>query len=256
MIKERRFELINTEIRKRGVVSIDELTDKLKISRSTIRRDIFELETQNMLKRVRGGAVGLPSSQGGPSEPPFLVRQDLFYAEKQRIAEAAHSLVCSNETLILDSGTTIHEFSKTLGNVDPLYVATNDLKSAMEIAQFPNIDLMVLGGTLRKKHYSLHGYFTDNMITQIHADKVFLGADAIDFNLGLMNFSTDEMQSKKRMIKASSQVIVLCDHSKFEQIAFVNICTFDDINVLITGKEISDESLKKLQNYNIKVITV
>lgn len=254
MLKVQRMELIQNELRAHGVVSIEDLAESLGISRSTIRRDLYELELQNSLKRVRGGAMFTNANTS--HEPPFDVRQDMFLEEKGRIAAAARSLVNENETLFLDSGTTVYEFAKTLNDFNQLYIATNDLMSAMVLSRFPNVDLMVLGGTLRWNHFSLNGYFTETMIEQIHADKAFIGVDAVDLNIGFMNFSTEEVKSKKMMIEAAYERIVLCDHSKFERIAFVNICHFKDINMIITGNEANPEIIERLNNIGISVMTV
>ena len=255
MIKEERISIILDELKHRGAISIDDLSSRLEISRSTIRRDIEELEAQKVLKRVRGGAVvNKPTSAS--YEPPFSVRQDMFFDEKRRIAAAAHDLIHPNETLLLGGGTTIHEFSKTLHDISPLYIATNDLMSATELAQFENVDLMVLGGSLRKSHYSLNGYFTESMVSQIHADKAFIGVDAVDFDIGLMNFSAAEIQTNRLMARGSNEVIILCDHSKFQKVAFVNSCQFKEIDLLITGREAAETDIKKLRKMGVKVLVV
>jgi DeoR/GlpR family transcriptional regulator of sugar metabolism len=248
------MELIAAEIKQHGIVSIDELTTRLQTSRSTICRDLLDLELLHALKRTRGGAVSVKSRTS--YEPPFEVRKDFFFDEKQRIASAAINLVQENETLLLDSGTTVYELSKVLMNKSDLYIATNDLNSAMLLSQNTDIELTVFGGAVRKQHYSLNGYFTENMIKQIHADKVFLGVDAVDMNIGYMNFSVEEIQTKKLMIQASNEVIVLCDHSKFEKIAFVNICHFEEVDLVITGKEINKDILKKIEEMKINIMIV
>ena len=254
MLKEQRIGIVLEELSRNGIISIENLAKKMDVSHSTIRRDIEELEAQNTLRRIRGGAVACKSSTS--FEPPFSARQDMFYDEKHRIAQAAHSLISTNETLLLSGGTTIHEFSKTLHDISPLYIATNDLMSAVELSHFNNVDLMVLGGSLRKSHFSLNGYFTENMVSQIHADKAFIGVDAVDFDTGFMNFSIEEIPASKLMIKASREVIVLCDHSKFNKVAFVNICKFEDVDLLITDSDIDDESLGRLKELGVEVMTV
>ena len=85
---------------------------------------------------------------------------------------------------------------------------------------------------------------------------MFLGVDAVDPEIGLMNFSVDEIKAKRLMIKASHQVIALCDHSKFESTAFANICSFSDIDMIITGKEADKNILKRLEDKGVKIMTV
>ena len=253
MLKEQRLAFIRDEIRKSGFASVDNLVVQMDSSYSTVRRDIDELAETGVLIRVHGGAVASTPTNTS-YEPPFTVRQDLFDEEKRRIAKAAHDLIHPNETLLFSGGTSVLALAKTLDDISPLYIATNDMMSAMELSGKSNIDLMVLGGNLRKHHFSLNGYFTESMIRQIHADKLFMGVDAIDFAIGMMNFSADEIQTKKYMIKAAHQTIVLCDHSKFERVAFVNICQFSDVDIIITGKELSSEYADKVAEFGVRLI--
>lgn len=254
IIREERHKAIIEELNQLGVVSINMLVKKLNTSRSTIRRDLSDLEEQNLLRCVRGGAE--LAKRKTSLEAPFDVRKDQFIEEKQRIARAALGLIQENETIILDCGTTVYELAKIIDGSKRLYIATNDLKSAVQLSSVPNIDLMVLGGTLRQRHYSLNGIFTENELMQIHADTVFIGVDAVDLNIGLMNFSEDEVKTKRLMMAASNSVIVLCDHSKFETIAFMNICPLNRIDKIITGREVDPHTLKKLESLKIKVMVV
>ncbi len=232
---------------------INNLMDELNVSRSTVHRDLCELEEQGLLHCIRGGAVSTKIKTS--FEYPFDVRKDMHLEEKMRIAKAAVGLVSDNETLLLESGTTVCAFATELADYPgKLYIATNDLNSAQALIKNNHFDITVLGGAVRKNHSSLYGFFTENMISQIHADKVFLGVDSIDFNIGFMNFSVEDVQTKRLMIKSSHEVIVLCDHSKFNSIAFVNICGLDDVHTIITGREIDGESVKKLEERGIRVI--
>ncbi len=254
IIREQRIEAILNEIKKKGIVSIDELTISLNTSRSTIRRDLQDLEEKDKIKCIRGGATAVTPKTS--YEPPFDIRKDYFLDEKKRIAAKALSLIQEKDSIILDSGTTVYELAKLIKDFQHLYIATNDLNSAMALSSINNIVLMVMGGMLRQSHFSLSGIFTETVLMQIHADKVFLGVDAIDFNIGLMNFPLEEIQTKRLMIQASHEVIVLCDHSKFERVAFANICPFKDVDIIITGKEIGKDKANKLEELGIKVIMV
>ena len=254
MLREQRIEIILGDLSRDGIISIETLAEKINVSQSTIRRDIEDLEAKRSLKRIRGGAIA--SKAATSFEPPFSARQDMLLDEKRRIAEAAHSLIDSKETLFISSGTTLYEFSKTLHDIPQLYIATNDLMSALALSSYNNVNLMVLGGSLRHNHLSINGYFTDNMINQIHADKAFIGIDAVDLNSGFMNFSMEEIPSNKNMMKAAKETIVLCDHSKFSKVAFVNICQFSDVDLVITDKGTDSKYIDKIKESGTKVIVV
>lgn len=254
MLREQRIDYILGELKSKGVVSVSELTRVLETSRSTIHRDLDDLAAQNLLQCVRGGAVAVTPKAS--FEPSFKARKSRFLEEKQRIARAALQYIQDDETIILDSGTTVHELAKLLADAKNLYIATNDLHSAMALSDNPNISVIVLGGILRTSHFSLNGLFTEDILRQIHADTTFLSIDAIDFDVGPMNFSMEEIPTKRLMLQASQKTIVLCDHSKFESVAFVNICPLSQVDLIITGKEIAPQHLKRLKENNIKVLTV
>jgi len=254
MIRAQRFEYIMRQIKTNGVVSVAELTQALNASRSTIHRDLYDLEEQKQLKCIRGGAVSL--SPKTSYEPTYTARMDFHKEEKQRIAQAALEYIQENDTVILDAGTTVLELAKLLKDYKNLYVATNDLHEAMELAPNNDITLVILGGMLRPNHYTINGVFTEDILKQIHADVTFLGVDAVDLDVGFMGFSLEELQSKRLMLKASQKKIVLCDHSKFSAIAFANICALKDVDLIITGREIDPEVLRRLQEAEVKVLTV
>lgn len=253
MIREQRISHIQQELQKKGVVSIAELTQTLHTSRSTIRRDLCDLEEMHALKCIRGGAVAL--SRQTAYEPSFSIRQDLFVDEKRRIAERAMEFVQENTTILLDSGTTVYEMAKRLVQAKHLNIATNDLNSAMALSANQNISLMVLGGSLRPSHYSMNGAFTEEIIRQIHGDIVFLSVDAVDLDAGLMGFSMEEMPTKRLMIQSAQRKVVLCDHSKFSAAAFVHICPLREIDVIITGRETPPQILAGLEEQGVTVLT-
>ncbi len=258
MLKQQRQDLIARELKTRNFISMEEAMILTDSSRSTIRRDMSEMEEDGRIIRIRGGASSaappIVASEG--PEPAFVVRQDLYLDEKQRIARAAYELIHENETLLLGSGTTVCELSKLLNDINPLYISTNDLMSAMVLAEYPNVNLTVLGGSLRKNHYSLNGYFTGQFIEQMHADKCFLGIDAVDKEIGYMNFSVEELQTNKAMIRNSRQSVILCDHSKFDMVAFVSICRITEIDLLITGRELSEEHRHMLDEAGVNYLAV
>ncbi|MDO4845331.1 MAG: DeoR/GlpR family DNA-binding transcription regulator [Oscillospiraceae bacterium] len=255
MKKSDRFSLIRTRLQKEGIVSIDDMKAFFQTSKATIYRDLRELESLGELKCTRGGAVSV--ARKANQEFSYEKKVDLFQDEKIRIAHEALKYIHPKETIILDSGTTVFELARLIsGQKEEIYAATNDILTAHALACNEYISLTVLGGFLRKNHFSLNGYFAESMISQMHADTAFIGADAIDLSIGFMNFSVEEIQTKKLMIKASKKRIFLCDHTKFDSIAFVNICPFADADIIITGQETSPTTVHELEAAGVHVALV
>lgn len=254
MLQAERYQCIVSEVNKHGFISVDDLMKTLSVSRSTLRRDLVELEQMNRLIRARGGAISMKN--GTSHEPEIEYRKGLQQEEKHRIAEAALSFVHERDTILLDSGTTTMELAKLLGRFNSLMVATYDLYIAGELSTMNNISLVVAGGMLRHKSNTMVGYFTEKVISEIHADRFFLSADAIDVDHGCMCYSIEEISVKKSMIRSAKEVILLGDHTKFETIAFINVCSLNEIDTIITGSDIDPLRLARLREMGINVILV
>lgn len=254
MLQAERYQCIVSEVNKHGFISVDDLMKTLSVSRSTLRRDLVELEQMNRLIRARGGAISMKN--GTSHEPEIEYRKGLQQEEKHRIAEAALSFVHERDTILLDSGTTTMELAKLLGRFNSLMVATYDLYIASELSTMNNISLVVAGGMLRHKSNTMVGYFTEKVISEIHADRFFLSADAIDVDHGCMCYSIEEISVKKSMIRSAKEVILLGDHTKFETIAFINVCSLNEIDTIITGSDIDPLRLARLREMGINVILV
>lgn len=249
--KSERFKKIMELISVQNVVSIEDLCKVLNVSKATIRRDITELDKVGKLTKTHGGAVSFEF--GTSKEPPFLLKKDYNVQEKIRIAEAAYKSIKPGETIILDSSTTILELANHLVNAKNLMIVTNDLLIATKLASNTALDVLVIGGELRKQYYTMIGLFSQMVLKEIHADKVFLGVDGVDLESGFMLYNIEESQVKKLMIESAKELIVLCDHTKFSNIALVNICPLERAKKIITGSEIDKKIVEKLKNLNINV---
>lgn len=252
LLQAERYQSIVSEVNKHGFISVEDLMKNINVSRSTIRRDLLELEQMNRLIRARGGAISVKN--GTSHEPGIEYRKGLQQDEKHRIAVAALDFIHERDTILLDSGTTTMEVAKLLGRYNSLMVATYDLYIAMELSSMSNISLVVAGGMLRHKYNTLVGYFAEKVISEIHADRFFLSADAIDIDHGCMCYNIEEISVKKSMINSAKEVILLGDHTKFETIAFINVCSLSEVDTIITGKEIDPETLARLQDMDIQVV--
>lgn len=254
MLKEERYHKIVDWINSRSAVTVDELCEKFHISQSTVSRDLQVLNNAGRLIKTHGGAVS--NSTGLATEPSFTYRKTQYTDEKQRIAKKAIEYIRSGETIILDSGTTTFWIAELLGEIENLSIWTNDFYIALELLNHENIDITMLGGRLRRKHFNTMGVLTNQLMKNIHLDRFFLGVDAINVEGGLMVYSTEEAELKRIMIEKSKETIVVCDHSKFEKMALMSISPIDNIQRIITGKETDSQTIDIIRKLNVDVEVV
>ena len=145
------------------------------------------------------------------------------------------------------------QLAKLVNDIPDLTVVTNDLHIASEVSIFPNATLLMVGGVVRKGFNSTYGYFAEKMLGSISVNKTFLSIDAVDMEQGLLSYITDDTNIKKQYIKSGKEVILLCDHTKFQASAFINISQLDCIHRIIVGKELDGEYVERLESMGIDV---
>jgi DeoR/GlpR family transcriptional regulator of sugar metabolism len=251
-LRSARQEKVVDLVNKKGFVTTEELCGLLNASQATVRRDIAALDGQNRLRKTHGGAMAL--SKAATDDMPMTMRWHMQREEKIRIAETALEHIVDGESIFLDSGTTTYELAVKLCAFKSLTIVTNDINIAYEISKSGANNLIVTGGMRKKSSSALIGIIAEQTINQVHVDKAFLSVDAVDIVSGLMDYNTEEIPLKRMMISNSHSQIVLCDHTKFENKAFMSICQLDAIDMIITGKEIRNDKTEILQEVGVRVI--
>jgi DeoR family transcriptional regulator of aga operon len=159
---------------------------------------------------------------------------------------------------MLDSGTTTAEIARQIRllKLQSLNVITNALNIAMEVSTVPFVRLIMIGGILRQMSYSLSGPHAEQTLRHLHADRLFLGVDGLDPDIGLMTPDVLEAQLNAVMIQVSREVVVVADSSKFQRRSLSVIAGIDTVHKIITDPGLSPELVAVLRARNIEVIVV
>ena len=249
---ERRNEIVQI-INKKGRASVEELSRKFGVSVVTIRNDLSFLENRAMIHRVYGGAL---TRNVVAFDTTIIEKQKLHAEEKKRIGVAAAKMVYDGDSILIDSGTTTMEIAKNIKDRKELTVMTNAINIATELAGIPGITVMLTGGTLREKSFSLVGPHAEAVLREFYFDKLFLGVDGFDINFGLTTPNFLEARLNRLMVEMAKEVIVVMDSSKFERRSLSLIVEPDQIDKIITDNNIPNNYLEALQNLGIEVILV
>lgn len=252
MLSFQRQQVILDYIAEKKSVQVKELGEVFNISLATIRRDLALMEDQGKINRVHGGAVYIGS--GDDTEPPVRQRKNLHFDLKDRIGRKAAELVRDGETIIITSGTTTEAMVPYLASKRNLTVITNALNTAYALARYPDISVIVLGGWLRHSEFSLLGHLTENALQDLHAHKVFHGVFGISIEQGLTGSYLQEAQTDRAIIAAADKLIILADHTKFQQVGPIKLVALESITTLITDTNAPYEELEQIKAQGITVI--
>lgn len=246
-----RHDEILKELDEKGHVLVQDLCEKLNVSSVTIRKDLNFLESIGLLFRNHGGA----SKQLRYAYEKNVVEKESINVEaKQAIAKAALSLIQENDCIILASGTTMHYLARMLVNFGPLTVLTSSLRVAIELCNNPNINIIQLGGEVRKSSTSIVGSISEVILRQFSCNKLFLGVDGIDVDFGISTSNAAEAHLNQVMMECADQTIILADSSKLNKKGFGKIALLDQVDYLITDDGISAEEHTRLEEVGVNVI--
>ncbi|CAI0831274.1 Glycerol-3-phosphate regulon repressor [Serratia quinivorans] len=247
----KRRELIIDQLCREGSVRVEQLSAQFSVSSVTIRSDLRQLEKSGCAVRAYGGAMlNKQFAFDRPLQDKGRLNRDVKYA----IACAAAELVNDGDAIILDSGSTTSQMAQQLVGKKDLVVMTNALNIAFELANNEQVDLMVVGGSVRRKSWSLYGPAAEQHMRQFRFDKLFLGVDGFDLISGITTPDPGEAQLNRAMCDVAREVIAVADASKFGRTSFCMIREIGQIQRLVTDSRIPESYLHALNQLGVDVI--
>lgn len=256
MFAEERYIRIIELVNQQGKMTVAELSRILQVSSVTIRRDLEKLEEGELLIRTHGGAISVDATIETRVEKSFFEKKEALSAEKEKIAEAAAHLVQDDEAILLSPGTTNMLLAKKLIHRKQLTLVTNAANIATYIAEQSDLDVILIGGKLRKKSFAMVGPIAEEALKNIRVDKLFLGVDGLDINEGLTTPNLPEANMDRQMINIAKKVIVVADHTKFGRVMFSHIAPLEDIHTIITDNQLNKEYIQQIRDLGIHLVLV
>lgn len=244
---------IKERLADRPGLSVSEIARELGVSEMTIRRDFAALEDQAHLQRTHGGAV---LSERMMLEFDYRERREHNGAAKRAIAAEARKLIKPGQRLILDNGTTALELAALLKDGKSLTVITPSLAVASELQHAPDVEVILLGGVIRRGSPDLTGPVTEHCLELFAADIAFQGADGISDEGVIYNADLRLARVDKLMRRMAKQCCLLADHTKLGATALARCGTLADVHYFITDHQAPEPTLRRFGRFGTKIITV
>ncbi|TAM66968.1 MAG: DeoR/GlpR transcriptional regulator [Microbacteriaceae bacterium] len=223
-----------------GALEVDVASERLGVSRETIRRDMGELAEKGLIRRTRGGAASLSRSL---TERDLDQRQFRNSAQKAAIAQyVADEFVRDGMAIALDGGTTAMAIAKALAGRD-LTIVTASIPIVMELSHSSRTSVIVVGGELRKKSMTAGGPYASSMMDHFRTDIAFVSGPAISVQDGLMDSYAEGVALKHSMIEHAATVYAVLDSSKLGGRSFVTICDARELDGIVTDSSASKQQL-------------
>ncbi|MFO1413542.1 MAG: DeoR/GlpR family DNA-binding transcription regulator [Burkholderiales bacterium] len=242
-------------LQRHGAVTLQQLEQALRVSLSTLRRDLDGLAADGLVDREHGGAV-LRQQDYATFEPDHAAAAELSPHEKRALGEAAAAALLPGQSVVFDSGSTVLEAARAAARRGlPLTAVTNDLAIAQVLGACPAIHVTVLGGTLRAGSYTLIGDAVIEAARAIHADVLLLGAHAVSG--GELSETAPEVVAVKRTFLRAARVRrLLIDGSKFRPPAFMRVADVRELTDVLTDDGAPGAEIAALRDAGVAVTVV
>lgn len=228
MLREERLQLILDKLSTEKRVSSIGLSEWLGVSDDTIRRDLHELATKGLLKKVHGGAIAKPK---GPLN--YQLRLQHAFKEKEALAQKCLSLLSPETVIILDAGTTNLKLAELLPPTFNATIYTNSLAIAQALILKPQIEVILLGGKLFKEAQDCVGPETLQALEKLRADTCIIGTCSIHPEIGLTTPYREEAFVKEAMVNCSNNVIAMATNEKLHTASPYIVCPTEAIDTLV-----------------------
>lgn len=246
---ERRRTLAET-VRTRGRLEVAVAAAELGTSTETIRKDLIDLESRGLLRRVHGGALP-PESL---TFEPAIASRTQHAEEKRRIALRAVQQVPAQGAVFLDAGSTTLVLAELMPLPAGLIVFTNALTVAGALAARDFADCHTTGGRVRPTSLAEVGPQALRAFDDVRFDVAFVGTNAVSFSRGLCTPDPEEAAIKRAIITSADRVVLLADHGKFGRDSLVRYAALSDVDVVITGVEVLDEHRDALVETGVELL--
>lgn len=249
-IAERHKYILNA-LQKEGFVKVVDIAKKLDVTTVTVRKDLKVLEEKGLLYRTHGSA--------SPVNPHMADRhvkekEKINIKEKQLIGLCAARLIDVDDSIVVNSGSTICAFAEEIEPKGRLTVVTSSIKVTSILSENEGVNVVQLGGVLRRSSMSVIGTSAFGFLENITCSKFFLGVDGVDLDFGVTTSNVEEAELNKAMMGVALKTIVLCDSSKFGRKGFGKICGLDKIDVIVTDEGVSPSMVRLLEGQGVEVV--
>jgi DeoR family transcriptional regulator of aga operon len=209
-----------------------------------------DLEEQGLVTRTRGGARAAAGE-----EIPIRLRDIQHPREKRAIAILAAGLlpVGRRMAVAIGGGSTTADVARQLTYRRGLTIVTNSLTTAIAVAAYPNLQLIMTGGVVRSSSFELVGALTDNAFNGINVNVAILGADGVTAGHGVTTHDHTEARANSAMVMHGQRLMVVADGSKIGRVTLAKMADADAIDDLVTDDSANPDELARLTALGVNI---
>lgn len=223
--------------------SVAQIGEELNVTSETVRRDLDVLERRGVLRRIRGGAELMDST---PFEQALAARHAEQSADKVVIARRMVEELPEDGVIVLDSGSLTYFCAQAMPTDRSLVVVTNNLPAAQFLADFDNLRVFTLPGTIRGITSAVVDAWTSRRLSSLTADLAIVGVNGLSASHGLTTTNPEEAATKRAILLAARRRVVPVISGKLGRNSFCSFASVAEVDLVITDAAANTELVREL----------
>lgn len=230
-------------------IEVNDLAEKLKVSKVTIRKDLDRLENRGILHRQHGFAII-------NNQNDINYRLAKNYDLKKKISIEAAKSITDGEVVMIESGSTCTLLAEELAfNKKDITIITNSCFISSYVRKSETVKIILLGGEYQKESQVNVGPLIKQVVKNFYVDKLFVGIDGFDINRGFTGSNLARCEASRDLSQSANKTIILTDSSKFTNRGVISEFNFNEVSTVYTDNAIPIESKNFIINNGINLIT-
>jgi len=231
-------------------IQVNELSNRLNVSKVTIRKDLDKLEQRGIIHRQHGFALI-------NNFDDLNYRLSKHYDLKRKIAIEAAKQVADGETVMIESGSTCALLAEELAfHKQDVTIITNSCFIASYVRKSETIKIILLGGDYQKDSQVNVGPLLKQSVKNFFVDKLFVGIDGFDQTRGFTGSNMARSDASRCLANCAEKTIILTDSSKFTNKGIISVLSFTEVAEVYTDNGLSEPHHLFLHENGIKVTLI
>lgn len=238
-------------VHKYGELSVQELSDLLDISPSTVRRDLVSVGDHRFIERTHGGVTIASVIRYNNL---CVNRLSVDAREVRSIAYRAAEMIQPGDVIGLSGGELCTYLAFLLRMKEEITIVTNAVNIAVELVCLPGIQVRLTGGRLNAGSFELTGKSLVPSLEGVHIQRFFLGTDGLSIDYGVTAHDEAEAAASRDIMAHTAANIVLADSRKFKITSFAQVAPLAEFQTVITTELVPQSVLAEFQHAGIETV--
>lgn len=248
-----RHTLIRERLSLEGRVRASDLARDFAVSEDTIRRDLRELASAGLCRRVYGGA--LPPA---PAVVPITRRREEASGRKEALAQALAERIADmagpDTTLFIDAGSTNILVAEALPMDRALTVVTHAPAIACALEDRAQVEVILLGGRVNSRTGACLGAASLRAAEGLRPSLLVLGICGVDAEIGITAQDYEDAEFKRVLASQAGAVVAAVVNERLASVAPFHVLPTAGLDTLVVEHDAPEASVAALEVAGIRVL--